>query len=116
MGRKILLMMAGQKRHDALGCNDGQIARTPIVDSLAATGLNCKRAHNQNVACMPAPATIISGQHVRSHGVTMNGVPLPEDTPNITGLLNEQAGYKTALIGKAHIEPASAPGRPYFEN
>ena len=46
----------------------------------------------------------------------MNGVPLPEDTPNITGLLNEQAGYKTALIGKAHIEPASAPGRPYFEN
>ena len=116
MGRKILLVTADQQRHDALGCNGGQIARTPIVDSLAATGINYKRAHNQNVVCMPARATIISGQHVRSHGVTMNGVPLPEDTPDIARLLKEQAGYKTALIGKAHFEPASAPGGPYFEN
>jgi arylsulfatase A-like enzyme len=36
---------------------------------------------------MPARATIISGQHVRSHGVIMNGVPLPEDTPDIARLL-----------------------------
>ena len=46
----------------------------------------------------------------------MNGVPLPEDTPDIARLLKEHAGYKTALVGKAHFEPASAPGRPYFEN
>ena len=116
MGRKILLVTADQQRHDALGCNGGQIARTPVIDNLAATGINYTRAHNQNVVCMPARATIISGQHVRSHGVIMNGVPLPEDGPDIARLLKEQAGYKTALIGKAHFEPASAPGAVYFEN
>ena len=102
MGRKILLVTADQQRHDALGCNGGKIARTPVIDSLAVAGINYRRAHNQNVVCMPARATIISGQHVRSHGVTMNGVPLPEDTPDIARLLKDQAGYRTALIGKAH--------------
>ena len=116
MGRKILLVTADQQRHDALGCNGGRIARTPVIDGLAATGINYKRAHNQNVVCMPARATIISGQHVRSHGVIMNGIPLPEDGPDIARLLKEQGGYRTALIGKAHFEPASAPGAPYFEN
>jgi arylsulfatase A-like enzyme len=116
MGRKILLVTADQQRHDALGCNGGKIARTPVIDGLARDGINYKRAHNQNVVCMPARATIISGQHVRTHGVRMNGIPLPEDTPDIARLLKEQAGYKTALIGKAHFEPASAPGAPYFEN
>lgn len=116
MGRKILLVTADQQRHDALGCNGGTVARTPVIDRLAAEGINYTRAHNQNVVCMPARATIVSGLHVRSHGVIMNGVPLPEDTPDIARLLKEQAGYSTALIGKAHFEPASAPGAPYFEN
>ena len=116
MGRKILLVTADQQRHDALGCNGGTVARTPVIDRLAAEGINYRRAHNQNVVCMPARATMISGQHVRSHGVTMNGIPLPEDTPDIARLLKEQGGYRTALIGKAHFEPSSAPGGPYFEN
>ena len=83
MGRKILLVTADQQRHDALGCNGGRIARTPVIDGLAATGINYKRAHNQNVVCMPARATIATGQHVRSHGVWMNGVPLPPDQPTV---------------------------------
>jgi len=116
LGRKILLVTADQQRHDALGCNGGTVARTPVIDGLAAEGINYRRAHNQNVVCMPARATMISGQHVRSHGVTMNGIPLPEDTPDIARLLKDQGGYRTALIGKAHFEPSSAPGGPYFEN
>ena len=80
-------MTADQQRRDALGCNGGQVARPPIIDGLAATGINYRRAHNQNVVCKPARVTIISGQHVRSHGVIMNGVPLPEDMPDIARLL-----------------------------
>ena len=66
MGRKILLVTADQQRHDALGCNGGKIARTPVIDRLAAEGVNFTRAHNQNVVCMPARATIISGQPITS--------------------------------------------------
>ena len=37
MGRKILFITTDQQRYDALGCNGGTIARTPVVDGLAAT-------------------------------------------------------------------------------
>lgn len=115
MGRNILLITTDQMRFDALGCNGGQVARTPVIDGLAATGINYTRAHNQNVVCMPARATIITGQHVASHGVWMNGVSLPEEQPTIAHCL-QRHGYKTALLGKAHFEPWLGNPDEFFEN
>ena len=40
MGRKILFITTDQQRYDSLGCNGGTIARTPVVDALAANGVN----------------------------------------------------------------------------
>ena len=105
MGRKILFITTDQMRFDALGVNGGKIARTPAIDALARSGINYTRCHAQNVVCMPARATMITGQYVSTHGVWMNGVPLPEDAPSVARLLKEQKNYKTALIGKAHFEP-----------
>jgi arylsulfatase A-like enzyme len=116
MGRKILFITTDQQRYDALGCNGGKIARTPVADALAANGINYRRAHNQNVVCMPARSTMMTGQHVRSHGVIANGIPLPPDAPSIATYLHDQAGYRTALLGKAHFEPMFDFGRNYFEN
>lgn len=106
MGRNILLVTTDQQRYDSLGCNGGKIARTPIVDSLAARGINFHRAYNQSTVCMPARSTILTGQHIRSHGVVANGVALPPDAPSVAAYLAERAGYRTALFGKAHFEPA----------
>src|SRR5262249_15350546 len=105
MGRKILFITTDQQRYDALGCNGNEIARTPVVDRLAANGVNFRRAYNQNTVCMPARSTMLTGQYVRTHGVAANGVPLPEDAPSIAAYLHERAGYHTALLGKAHFEP-----------
>ncbi len=105
MGRNILFITTDQQRYDALGCNGGTIARTPVVDSLAANGIRYERAYNQNTVCMPARSTMLTGQYVRTHGVIANGVPLPEDAPSIAEYLHDAAGYRTALLGKAHFEP-----------
>ena len=102
-------------RFYALGCNGGKIARTPVIDRLAREGINYQRAHNQNVVCMPARATIMTGQHVSTHGVWMNGVALPEDTPTIAHWLKDH-GYETALLGKAHFEPWLGDPAIFFEN
>jgi arylsulfatase A-like enzyme len=104
MGRKILFVTTDQQRYDSLGCTGGTVARTPVVDGLAHQGVLYHRAHPQNVVCMPSRATIVTGQHVRHHGVWMNGVPLPADAPSVAQVLHD-AGYATALIGKAHFEP-----------
>jgi arylsulfatase A-like enzyme len=116
MGRKILFITTDQMRYDALGCNGGHVARTPVLDGLAASGIRYTRAHNQNVVCMPARATMLTGQYVRTHGVWMNGVPLPIDAPSVAAYLHDQAGYRTALIGKAHFEPFLDFQLNFYEN
>jgi arylsulfatase A-like enzyme len=115
MGRKILLVTTDQQRYDTLGCNGGSLAHTPVVDGLAASGIRYERAIPQSVVCMPSRATILTGQHPTTHGVWMNGVPLPVDAPSVAELLH-QAGYRTALIGKAHFEPYLDPFLRFTEN
>ena len=104
MGRKILFITTDQQRFDTLGCNGGTLSRTPVIDAIAASGVRYERAHPQSVVCMPSRSTIITGQHPSTHGVWMNGVPLPTTAPSVAAVLND-AGYRTALIGKPHFEP-----------
>ncbi len=115
MGRKILLVTTDQQRYDTSGCNGGTLARTDVVDALAADGIRFERAHPQAVVCMPSRATIITGQYPITHGVWMNGVPLPVDAPSVAATLHD-AGYRTALIGKAHFEPYLDPFLRFLEN
>jgi arylsulfatase A-like enzyme len=65
---------------------------------------------------MPARATMITGQYVSTHGVWMNGVPLPADAPSVARHLKEKKSYRTALIGKAHFEPFIDLQQQFYEN
>lgn len=115
-GRNILFITTDQQRYDALGVNGGQVARTPVVDALAATGINYRRAHVQNAVCMPSRSTMITGQHPHTHGVIANGIPLPADAPSVVDYLRRKAGYRTAIIGKAHFDPHLDLTQRFFEN
>ena len=48
---------------------------------------------------------MLTGQYVRTHGVFANGVALPVDAPSVAAHLKDAAGYRTALLGKAHFDP-----------
>jgi len=115
MGRKILFITTDQMRYDAIGANGGTVARTPNIDSFAANGISYDRAQPQNVVCMPSRATMVTGQNVGTHGVWMNGVPLPVESPSVAAVLRD-AGYRTALIGKSHFEPLLDPFLRFEEN
>ena len=115
MGRKILFITTDQQRYDTLGCNGGTIARTPVIDAVAAQGIRYERGIPQSVVCMPSRSTMLTGQHVSTHGVWMNGVPLPEDAPSVAEVLRG-AGYRTAIIGKPHFEPFLDPFAAFAEN
>jgi arylsulfatase A-like enzyme len=114
--RNILFITVDQQRYDALGVNGGAVARTPAIDGIAQTGIHYRRAHVQNVVCMPSRSTMITGQHPLTHGVVTNGVALPDDAPSVAKLLRREAGYRTALIGKAHFEPHLDPLLTFYEN
>ncbi len=104
-GRNILLVTTDQQRYDSIGANGQRYARTPVVDGLAASGLNFRRAHCQNTLCSPARSTILTGQYPRTHGVIQNGIALPPAAPSVARYLHEAGGYRTGLVGKAHFEP-----------
>ncbi len=115
MGRKILFVTTDQQRYDTIGCNGGAVARTPVIDGLAAQGIRYERAVPQSVVCMPSRSTMLTGQYPTTHGVWMNGVPLPVDAPSVAAEL-QRSGYRTALIGKAHFQPFIDPFARFAEN
>jgi arylsulfatase A-like enzyme len=114
--RNILFITVDQQRFDALGVNGGTIARTPALDALANAGLRYTRARVPNVVCMPSRASMLTGQSPQTHGVIANGVPLPVDAPSVARHLRRAAGYRTALVGKAHFEPHLDPSLAFEEN
>jgi arylsulfatase A-like enzyme len=115
VGRRILLITTDQQRYDTLGVNGGAIARTPVLDRLATQGIRYERAQPTSVVCMPSRASILTGQFPSTHGAWMNGVPLAIEAPSFAECLHD-AGYATALIGKAHFEPFMDPFGRFAEN
>jgi arylsulfatase A-like enzyme len=102
----ILFITTDQHRADCLGMM-GRRVRTPHLDLLAQQGTLFTACITPNLVCQPARASILTGLLPRTHGVCDNGIDLPE-APARQGFaaLLAQAGYDTALIGKAHFATA----------
>jgi arylsulfatase len=98
----ILLVMADQHRADVMGCAGDASALTPSLDTLAAQGVRYSRVSCQGPLCMPARASFMTERYVRDHGVYTNSSEIPPDSPTYAWALRE-AGYHTALLGKAHL-------------
>src|SRR5215471_6779046 len=100
----VLLITTDQQRADTLGCEGNPLRATPRLDALAAQGTRFKAARTQNPLCQPARATILTGTYPSTHGVTCNGIDLPADaTARSVATLLGNAGYATAMFGKAHF-------------
>ena len=75
---------------------------TPSLDALAAHGVRYARVSCQGPLCMPARALFMTERYVRDHGVYTNSSEISPDSPTYAWALRE-AGYHTALLGKAHL-------------
>jgi len=95
--------MTDQHRADHLGCYGNPIVRTPNIDALADRGTKFEKFYVANPICMCNRASILTGRMPSLHGVRHNGIPLSLDATTFVDLL-QAAGYRTALIGKSHIQ------------
>jgi len=98
----IVLVMSDQHRADMMGCAGDETVITPTLDRLAAEGVRFSRVSCQGPLCMPARASFMTERYVRDHGVYTNWAEIPSDSPTYVRALRE-AGYHTALLGKAHL-------------
>ncbi|HAA75429.1 TPA: hypothetical protein DCE37_09940 [Candidatus Latescibacteria bacterium] len=97
-----LFITTDQQRWDAVGIHN-PLLRTPNMDRLATQGMLFDRAYPTNAICMPARASMITGRSQRGHQVFNHDVNLSEAIPVLGDSLGN-AGYTTALIGKAHFK------------
>ncbi|MEA3336248.1 MAG: sulfatase-like hydrolase/transferase [Chloroflexota bacterium] len=99
----ILLITSDQQHWRTIGYNNPEL-HTPNLDRLAAQGTIFNRAYCPNPTCTPTRASMITGLYPSQHGAYALGTKLPETVPTVGDALAD-AGYSTALVGKAHFQP-----------
>ncbi len=98
----ILLITSDQQHWSTLSCL-GSEARTPHLDRLASEGTLFTRGYCPNPTCTPSRASMITGMYPSRHGAYALGTKLDERVHTVGEDL-QQAGYRTALVGKAHFQ------------
>ncbi|MHA0858185.1 sulfatase family protein [Paenibacillus sp. CMAA1364] len=99
----ILLITSDQQHWDTIGAFNSNI-HTPNLDRLVKQGTHFSRAYCPNPTCTPSRSSVITGLYPSQHGAWSLGTKLLEDRHTV-GEDFSQAGYQTALIGKAHFQP-----------
>jgi len=108
----ILLITADHMRADCVGANGNDFIETPNLDRLAREGVNFTNAFTPNPICVPARATITTGNYShRATGSKNNGGLIRDDQPRIAQHFRD-AGYATSALGKLHYVPYAPPGEP----
>ncbi|MFW5857062.1 MAG: sulfatase-like hydrolase/transferase [Planctomycetota bacterium] len=108
----ILFFLCDQLRAFEVGCYGGTHVRTPNMDRLAAEGTRFVHAVSNNPICTPARSIMLSGEYSRTCTGMLGNVhdnpPNPERVRLVDPTLPEtlrEAGYRTALVGKWHVDP-----------
>lgn len=82
--------------------------RTPNIDRLAGQGVRFDQAFTTAPVCTPARAGIFTGIYAHAAGAWANNLPLGANVHTM-GQRFRDAGYRTAYIGKWHLD-----GYDYF--
>ncbi len=106
-----ILLLVSEDNGPQLGCYGDPFARTPNLDYLGKEGVIFEKAYVTQAGCSPSRASIFTGSfpHENGHiGLASHGFRLyEENTFNFINALKE-SGYRTAILGKIHVNPESA--------
>ncbi len=108
--RANILLIVSEDNGPELGCYGDRYAQTPALDKLAASGVRFANAFVPYPVCSPSRACFLTGLHPHQNGqigLATHKFAMFENTPTLPAMLKHR-GYRTGLIGKLHINPASA--------
>ena len=100
----IVLITGDHLRWDHVAANGNDAIVTPNMDRLAHEGVTFRSHFTVGQACAPNRASLMTGRYPHAHGVTRNGIRLPQDEVTLTHVLR-RAGYYTGQMGKLHFWP-----------
>lgn len=105
-----ILFIVSEDNGPEMGCYGTPIP-TPHLDNLADQGFLFERAYVAQAGCSQSRAAFLTGLYPHQNGqiglATWKYQMFNPNTPNIPNSL-KAAGYTTGIIGKLHVNPASA--------
>ena len=109
--RPNILLIVSEDNGPELGCYGDPYVQTPVLDQLASSGIRFQNAYVPQAGCSQSRAALLTGLYPHQNGqiglATWNFRMYDDQTPNIVRSLKD-AGYRTGIIGKLHIQPKSA--------
>lgn len=109
--RPNILLIVSEDNGPELGCYGDSYVKTPVLDKLAEAGVRFQNAYVPQAGCSQSRAALLTGLYPHQNGqiglATWKFRLYRQQTPNLVRRL-QQAGYRTGIVGKLHINPASA--------
>ncbi len=103
----VVLIYADDLGYGDVGCYGATKVLTPNIDKLAREGVRFTNAHSASATCTPSRYAMMTGEYAwrrKGTGVLPGDARLIIEPGRTTlGLLMQQAGYKTGVVGKWHL-------------
>ena len=100
----VVFIMSDQHRWDFIGGReDNGLTFTPNIDAMARTGVAFHSAYCTSPLCSPSRAAVALGRYGMNSGCFTNLHEPPPGSPSFVRQFRD-AGYRTAAIGKTHME------------
>ncbi|MBI9016632.1 MAG: sulfatase [Phycisphaerae bacterium] len=110
-GNPNILMIVSEDNGPELSCYGEPYVKTPVLDKLAANGVRFENAFVPYSVCSPSRGCFLTGQWPQQNGqiglATHNFAFFNPEVPHMSTLLKKQ-GYRTAMLGKLHVNPEDA--------
>jgi choline-sulfatase len=108
-----ICILSDEHNKRILGCYGHDLIHTPNLDALASRGTRFGSAYTNCPICVPARASLATGQYVHKTGCWDNAIAYRGDPPSWGHRLME-AGHRCVSIGKLHYQ-SSDPARNGFD-